>query len=100
MLALGTAVAERGSVWITELLRLSIAPLLTLFAAVLFGPLAAGLVERFVNLGDTELLARLDPVGAPRLKWLPTQALGSSPGAATGLIAKAFFDPTRRSWEA
>jgi len=38
------AIAERGGVWITGTTQLSIALLPTLFAAVLFGPLAAGLV--------------------------------------------------------
>ena len=48
---------------------MSIALLPTLFAAVLFGPLAAGLVNAASMLGDPELFAPRDPDRAPRLKW-------------------------------
>ena len=38
------AIADRASVRVSDALELSISPVLTLFAAVLFGPLAGGLV--------------------------------------------------------
>ena len=51
------AVAERSGVWITRTTQMSIALLPTLFAAVLFGPLAAGIVNASSMLGDPELFS-------------------------------------------
>ena len=56
MLAVAAAIAERGSVRFTDTTELSISPVLMLFAAVLFGPLAGGLVGAASELGDSELL--------------------------------------------
>ena len=53
--------AERGGVWITRTTQMSIALLPTLFAAVLFGPLAGGVVNAASMLGDPELFARAIP---------------------------------------
>src|SRR4029453_4126720 len=55
MLAAAAAIAERGNVGLAETTELSIPPVLTLFAAVLFGPLAGGLVGAASELGDSEL---------------------------------------------
>ena len=44
ILALAAAVAERGSVRLTDTTELSISQVMMLFAAVLFGPLAGGIV--------------------------------------------------------
>ena len=52
------AIADRASVRVSEALELSISPVLTLFAAVLFGPLAGGLVGAASELGDAELFNR------------------------------------------
>ena len=52
--SLVNAVAERSGVWITRTTQMSIALLPTLFAAVLFGPLAAGLVNASSMLGDPD----------------------------------------------
>ena len=50
------AIADRASVRVTDALELSISPVLTLFAAVLFGPLAGGLVGAGEERGDPGLL--------------------------------------------
>ncbi|RDI74344.1 HD domain-containing protein [Gaiella occulta] len=81
------AVAERSGVWITRTLQLSIALLPTLFAAVLFGPLAAGLVNAASMLGDSELFSRPDPERAPRLKWATYTSTRFLTGVAAGFIA-------------
>ena len=85
------AIAERNGVYITRTAEMSIALLPTLFAAVLFGPLAAGLVSASSMLGDPEVLSRSDSQRAPRLK---PASYGSSrflSGAAAGLVAQALL---------
>ena len=82
------AVAERSGIWITRTTQMSIALLPTLFAAVLFGPLAAGLVNAMSMLGDPELFARSDPDRAPRLKWTNYTSSRFITGAAAGLVAQ------------
>jgi putative nucleotidyltransferase with HDIG domain len=77
VLALAAAVAERASVRLTSRTEESISLLPTLFAAVLFGPLAAMVVGAVSNLGDFR---------APYMKWAVytcTRALG---GAVAGLV--------------
>jgi putative nucleotidyltransferase with HDIG domain len=82
------AIAERGGVWITGTTQLSIALLPTLFAAVLFGPLAAGLVNASSMLGDPEVLSRSTPGRSPRLKIASYASSRFITGAAAGLIAQ------------
>ena len=82
------AIAERGGVWITGTTQLSIALLPTLFAAVLFGPLAAGLVNASSMLGDPEVLSRSTPGRSPRLKLASYASSRFITGAAAGLIAQ------------
>lgn len=77
VLALAAAIAERASVRLTSTTEESISLLPTLFAAVLFGPLAAMVVGAGSNLGDFR---------APYMKWAVytcTRALG---GAIAGLV--------------
>ena len=93
-LVLVNAVAERSGVWITRTTQMSIALLPTLFAAVLFGPLAAGLVNAASMLGDPELFARSDPDRAPRLKWASYTSSRFITGAVAGLIAQRLVDVT------
>lgn len=93
-LAIVNALAERGGVWITRTTQMSIALLPTLFAAVLFGPLAGGLVNAASMLGDSELLAPRDPERAPRLKWATYTSTRFIIGAAAGLVAQAIIDAT------
>jgi len=86
-LAVVNALAERGGVWVTRTTQMSIALLPTLFAAVLFGPLAGGIVNAASMLGDSELLAPRDPERAPRLKWATYTSSRFVIGAAAGLVA-------------
>src|SRR5262245_25839662 len=87
LLGIAAAVAERGSVQFTATTELSIAPVLMLFAAVLFGPLAGGIVGAASELGDGELLHRGSPGRSPRLKWLTYTSTRFMVGAATGGVA-------------
>jgi putative nucleotidyltransferase with HDIG domain len=88
-LAIVAAVAERSSVRLTRTTEQSISVLPTLFAAVLFGPLAAAVVGGASMLGDPELISRRDPERAPRLKWAAYTSTRFIGGAATGLAAQA-----------
>ena len=95
-LAAAAAVAERISVRFTVAQRgltkteeQSIHLLPTLFAAVLFGPLAAGAVGAASMLGDPELISRRDRDRAPRLKWATYTSTRFIGGAAMGLVAQA-----------
>ncbi len=80
------AVARRG---LTQTEEQSIHLLPTLFAAVLFGPLAAATVGAASMLGDPELIARRDPDRAPRLKWATYTSTRFISGAAMGFAAQA-----------
>src|SRR3990172_117614 len=93
-LAVANALAERGGVWVTRTTQMSIALLPTLFAAVLFGPLAGGLVNAASMLGDSELLAPRDPERAPRLKCATYTSTRFIIGAAAGLVAQAIIGAT------
>src|SRR3990170_384176 len=95
-LALAAAVAERISVrfavaqrGLTRTEEQSISLLPMLFAAVLFGPLAAAAVGAASMLGDPELTAARDPDRAPRLKWATYTSTRFMSGAAMGLAAQA-----------
>jgi putative nucleotidyltransferase with HDIG domain len=87
-LAIAGAVAERGGMRITGRVELSVSGIPTLFAAVLFGPLAAGFVGASSMLGDPELMSR-DRSRAPRLKWASYTSIRFIVGALTGLAAQA-----------
>jgi HD-GYP domain-containing protein (c-di-GMP phosphodiesterase class II) len=89
MLVIAAIAAERGSVRFTDTTELSIAPVLMLFAAVLFGPLAGGIVGAASELGDSELLHSDSPGRSPRLKWATYTSSRFIVGAATGAIATA-----------
>ncbi len=92
VLVVVNAIAERGSIWFTRTTQMSIALLPTLFAAILFGPLAAGLVNAASMLGDPELFARGDPERAPRLKWASYTSSRFLTGVAAGFVAQALTD--------
>lgn len=83
------AIAERSGVQVARMTEQSISVLPTLFAAVLFGPLAAAVVGGGSMLGDPELFARRDADRAPRLKWATYTSTRFIGGAATGLAAQA-----------
>jgi putative nucleotidyltransferase with HDIG domain len=93
-LALTNALAERSGVQVSRRTEMSIALLPTLFAAVLFGPLAAAIVNAASMLGDPELFARRDPARAPRLKWATYTSTRFITGAVAGVIAMAVIDAT------
>ena len=88
-LAAATAVAERWSVPLSSTTELSVYLLPTVFAAVVWGPLAAGLIAAASMLGDPELFRRGDPARAPRLKWATYTATSFITGAVAGLMAQA-----------
>lgn len=95
-LAVAAAVAERISVrfavarrGLTSTEEQSLHLLPTLFAAVLFGPLAAAVVGAASMLGDPELIAPRDADRAPRLKWATYTSTRFIGGAAMGLAAQA-----------
>src|SRR3954470_20069002 len=73
------AVSERGLVRLTSTTSQSISILPTLFAAVLFGPLAAMLV------GASSLLSEVGQ--RPHLKWVTYTSSRAISGAAAGLAA-------------
>jgi HD superfamily phosphohydrolase YqeK len=98
-LAVAAAIAERISVrfavakrGLTSTEEQSLHLLPTLFAAVLFGPLAAGAVGAASMLGDPELIARRDRDRAPRLKWATYTSTRFISGAVMGLAAQAALD--------
>ena len=91
-LALVGIAAERSEVRLTSATQQSISLLPTLFAAVLFGPLAAAVVHGATMLGDTELYAARDPVRAPRLKWATYTCTRFISGGVTGVAAVATLD--------
>jgi putative nucleotidyltransferase with HDIG domain len=79
------AVAQRG---LAKTEEQSIHLLPTLFAAVLFGPLAAAVVGAASMLGDPELTASRDADRAPRLKWATYTSTRFISGAAMGAAAE------------
>jgi putative nucleotidyltransferase with HDIG domain len=91
-LATTAALAERASVWVTSTEEVSISLLPTLFAAVLFGPLEAGIVGAASMLGDPELIASRDPDRMPRLKWATYTSTRFMGGVAVGISAAQTLD--------
>jgi hypothetical protein len=91
-LCIAAAIAERASVRLTETTELSISPVLTLFAAVLFGPLAGGVVGAASELGDSELFHDSRHGRSLHLKWLTYTSSRFMSGAAMGLTAEAVQD--------
>lgn len=92
ILGVSAAVAERTNVRLTRTAELSISVLPILLAAVLFGPLAAGLVGAASNLGDSELVLGRGSGRAPGLKWATYSSTRFMVGAATGLAAQATIE--------
>jgi putative nucleotidyltransferase with HDIG domain len=74
------AIAERGRVRINRYMEESISLLPTLFAAVIFGPLAAMVVAAASMLGA---------FGSPYMKWATYTSARSLTGGFTGLAAAA-----------
>lgn len=90
-LCAAAAIAERASVRLSDALELSISPVPTLFAAVLFGPLAGGVVGAASELGDEEIFQH----GGGRsthLKWLTYTSTRFLAGAVMGFTAEMVKD--------
>jgi HD superfamily phosphohydrolase YqeK len=79
-----SALAEHSTVRVSPTLQLSLWPLPALFAAVLFGPLAGGVVGAASMLGDRELLTFSNRERAPRLKALTYASSSFMVGVAMG----------------
>ena len=62
----------------------------TVFAAVVFGPLAAGIIAAASMLGDTEVFRHGSRDRAPVLKWINYTAASFITGALAGLTAQLF----------
>lgn len=77
------AAAERGSIRLTSNTEQSISLLPTLFAAVLFGPLAGAVVGAASNVGD---LRNPNP-DSPYLKWVVYTSTRTMAGALAGVVA-------------
>jgi HD-GYP domain-containing protein (c-di-GMP phosphodiesterase class II) len=88
-LCVAAALTDRASVRFSETTDLTISPVLTLFAAVLFGPLAGGLVGAASELGDSELLGETRSGRSVHLKWLTYTSTRFMSGTAMGLTAEA-----------
>jgi putative nucleotidyltransferase with HDIG domain len=80
VLAVTAAIAETQRVWITRETEASISSIPTLFAAVLFGPIAALVVGAISNLGS---------FGRPYLKWGVFTCSRAIVGALSGFVAAA-----------
>jgi putative nucleotidyltransferase with HDIG domain len=83
------AVTRRG---LTSTEEHSISQVPTIFAAVLFGPLAAATVGAASMLGDPELISRGNRDRAPRLKWATYTSTRFVSGAIVGFTAQATLD--------
>jgi len=91
-LALATAVSERWIVQLSATTVLTVYLLPTVFAAVVFGPLAAGVVGAASMLGDPEVLRHSNADRAPVLKWVNYSATSFITGALAGITAQALVD--------
>jgi hypothetical protein len=77
------AAAEKGSIRLTSNTEQSISLLPTLFAAVLFGPLAGAVVGAASNIGDL----RNQHPDSPYLKWLVYTSTRTMAGGLAGVVA-------------
>ncbi len=92
VLAVATAVSERWSVQLSANTKLSVYLLPTVFAAVVFGPLEAGIIGAASMLGDPEVLRHGNSDRAPALKWVNYTAASFITGALAGIAAQALVD--------
>jgi len=94
LLAVATAVSERWSVQLSANTGLTVYLLPTVFAAVVFGPLEAGIVGAASMLGDPEVFGRGNADRAPALKWMNYTAASFITGALAGIAAQALVNET------
>jgi putative nucleotidyltransferase with HDIG domain len=90
-LASAAAIGERWAVPLSATTALSVYLLPTVLAAVVLGPLSAGVVAAASMLGDAELWSEAQPDRAPRLKWLTYTFTSFITGAVAGIAATALF---------
>lgn len=93
VLAVSAAIAERWRVPLTSTTGLSIYLLPTVLAAVILGPLSAGLVAAASMLGDSELFGAGRPRRSAWLKWATytsTSFMSGSIAGLAGLVAQHF----------
>jgi len=93
-LCVAAVLTDRASVGLSERTDLTVSPVVTLLAAVLFGPLAGGLVGAVSELGDAELMERSKHGRSPVLKWLTYTSTRFVSGAAMGLTAQVVLGRT------
>lgn len=91
-LCIAAALSDRASVRLSDTTELTIAPVLTLFAAVLAGPLAGGVVGAASELGDKELFSESRQGRSLHLKWLTYTSVRFIAGAAMGWTAEGVHD--------
>lgn len=91
-LCVAAALSDRASVRVGQTTELTISPVLTLFSAVLLGPLAGGIVGAASELGDAELFKASGRGRSLHLKWLTYTSVRFLSGAAMGLTAEAVLD--------
>jgi putative nucleotidyltransferase with HDIG domain len=97
-LAVVAALAERGRVRLDNSIELSISVLPTVFAAAMFGPLAAMVVAAGSYLGYfpmaelRALIAGTKPIGQPFLRWGIYTCIRAIYGAAAGFAAVAAYN--------
>lgn len=89
VVAAAAAVAERWTVQVSTTTVFSVAMLPIGFAAVVMGPLAAGIVGAAGMLGEPELIA-----GRRLLRWLTYTSASFLSGVAAGLAAELVSDVT------
>jgi putative nucleotidyltransferase with HDIG domain len=92
VLAAIAAVSERSSIGFGRTTSFSTSQIPTLFAAVLFGPLAGGVVGASSMLGDGETFARPNRERAPRLKFLLYASTRFIVGGAMAATARLAVD--------
>ena len=92
VLSVATAVSERWSVQLSANTKLSVYLLPTVFAAVVFGPLEAGIIGAASMLGDPEVLRHGNSDRAPALKWVNYTATSFITGALAGIAAQSLVD--------
>jgi len=88
LLAIATAVSERWTVRLSATSVLTVYLLPTVFAAVVFGPLAAGVIGASSMLGDP-VLRKGNADRAPFLRWVNYTAASFITGVLAGVTAQA-----------
>jgi putative nucleotidyltransferase with HDIG domain len=86
-LSAAAALGERWAVPLSATTTLSVYLLPTVLAAVVLGPLAAGVVAASSMLGDPELWRAAEPGRSPRLKWLTYTSTSFITGVSAGVGA-------------